>query len=256
MSDFSKNKEVVKTLTPVSMSKDRLEETFNKTISEGYISNPTNDRFVVTQKNPRGNVTFPLILISSLLETTEFKTAIIEALDKVPQVGDDVAVMYKHGKTATFLCNTKGNKDSIRILKSFCLNFKYYVAKGKVKKDLEFDELLDMNDIGKEIIIDEEQAVEYIPEVKQVEEKIVGCEKYQKEIESILKAGRSISEIDRLVNPEKSSVEIKEKTIIPTPIPAPIPQSKVPIIDNKTENLHSNEEIPVPKELQQEVKAW
>ena len=174
--DINKNREVVHSIS-VDISTDKLEETFNKSIDEGYQSSPTNDKFVVTQQKSRGNAQFPLILISGILETESFKVKLTEALQQVPQIGDTIKIMYKRGGKGVSLCSTYANKQTVAILKSFCIPFDYYIKKGVKKKDLEFDELIDLDVVGANILIKDDNVDQYSPNLKDDVVASIDCSK-------------------------------------------------------------------------------
>ena len=256
MSDLMKNREVVRNLETVDLSKERLEREFNKSIDDGYNSAPTNDRYVVTQERSRGKATFPLILIGTALETKQFKKAIINSLSNVSEVGEEVSIMYKQQGKAVFLCKSRGNKETIELLNNYCLSFKYYVSKGVQKRDMTFDNLIDLDSVGANILIHEEEAEDYVPEFKKEVIRDMDNEKYQKEIEQILNKGRTVNEIDKLINPQTIRQEIKENQDIQTPLPVPVPVKTFPIMDNQNIETPTVEVNTQVEEINTKVNAW
>lgn len=212
--DGKQNLQKLREIAAPDVSKEATEKKFNKSIDDGYISSPTNEKFVVTQNNPRGKVNFPLIMILSSLGSQQFREYIIGLLAKVPKIGDVVPVMYISNNRASYLTSTYGNRSTVNILNTFCISFKYMVAKGKVLEDLSFSNLIDYESINKDILIKESiELIEYTNIDDQEVASDIDYTKYIEEIDSIIANMNNTSDADRLVNQPTEQVEPVEEII-------------------------------------------
>ena len=190
-----------KTIPEPDNSVSRLGKIFNKEIDEGYEKSPTNDKYAVTKQKPRGKAQFPLILLLTYIKDKKYLDFVKSSLANSPDVGELVPVMaITLNKSAMFMCYARANKQTFKMLKFLCLDFKYYTAPGVSSDDLEFDEYIDVNEINKYILIKETGEEKFYEEEEWKPDNIVDSSDLRKALLDMIDSSDDTSHMSRVID--------------------------------------------------------